>query len=85
MDRIKAVSPPGMTLIGFKPRSRLEIYYNIRSSYFIYPDEKRTLHASQLFDALIKVCIQKKMMMIVKISPKASGKIKFAALIPQKE
>jgi len=36
---IKKFDDPGLKLMGFKPKSRIKPYHNIRSSYFIYPDE----------------------------------------------
>jgi ATP-dependent DNA helicase 2 subunit 1 len=38
IERIKNFDSPGMTLVGFKPRSKLKLYHNYRTSYFIYPD-----------------------------------------------
>lgn len=54
MKKIKNFAPPGMKLMGFKPRSYLKVYHNIKHSYFMYPDEKKTKGASQCSDALIK-------------------------------
>ncbi len=39
MNKIKNFESPGMTLIGFKPKSLIKPYYNLRTSYFLYPDE----------------------------------------------
>jgi len=56
---IKFFDNPGMKLMGFKPRSDLKIFHNIKHSYFIYPDEKRVTGSSQVTDALIKEMILK--------------------------
>jgi ATP-dependent DNA helicase 2 subunit 1 len=31
--------PPGLTLLGFKPKSALKVHHTIKHSTFIYPDE----------------------------------------------
>jgi ATP-dependent DNA helicase 2 subunit 1 len=35
-----------MKLMGFKPKSYLKVFHNIKHSYFIYPDEKRIIGSS---------------------------------------
>jgi ATP-dependent DNA helicase 2 subunit 1 len=39
MNKIKNIEAPGMTLVGFKPKALIKPYYNLRTSYFLYPDE----------------------------------------------
>ena len=46
-----------MRLMGFKPKGSLKLYHNIKHSYFIFPDEKKTTGGSQCTDALIKEMI----------------------------
>ena len=38
MNKIKNLEPPGMNLVGFKPKALIKHYYNLRTSYFLYPD-----------------------------------------------
>jgi len=38
---IKKFDRVGMTLMGFKPRSYLKVYHNVKHSTFVYPDERR--------------------------------------------
>lgn len=45
MKKIKNFGTNGMKLLGFKPRKYLQIYHNIKHSYFIFPDEKKTTGA----------------------------------------
>ena len=33
----------GLQLVGFKPMSALRMHHNLRSSYFVYPDEVSSL------------------------------------------
>ena len=37
---IKTIDKKGLRLMGFKPRSALKTYFNLRHSSFIYPDEQ---------------------------------------------
>lgn len=39
MSKIKSIEPPGLTLVGFKPKHLIKPYHNLRTSYFVYPDE----------------------------------------------
>ncbi len=39
MIKIKTFDDPGLTLIGFKNKDFLKTHYNIKPSYFLYPDD----------------------------------------------
>ena len=52
-NKIKNLEEVGITLIGFKPKSLIKPYHNLRTSYFLYPDEEHVSGSSQFFDALI--------------------------------
>jgi len=41
ISHIKMLQNPGMTLMGFKPRSYLRVYHNIKHSIFATPDDSR--------------------------------------------
>ena len=85
MKNIKNIDNYGMKLMGFKDKSSIKPYYNIRSSYFVYPDESVTEGASQLFDALIKQLTVKDKVAIVKFVSREGTIVRFCALYPQKE
>ena len=59
MNKIKFLEEPGMKLMGFKSIERIKPYYNIRESYFIYPNELYSNGSSKLIDALIKQMLNK--------------------------
>lgn len=46
MQKVKNMGLPGMKLMGFKDKSYLKIYHNIKHSYFVFPDEKKTTGSS---------------------------------------
>ena len=85
MNQIKTLDSPGIKLMGFKSFDSIKPYYNIRESYFIYPEEFLSNGSSQLCDALIKQLIAKNKVAIVKFIPRDGASIRFCALIPQKE
>jgi len=58
VKQIKFFDAVGMKLMGFKPRSCVKVFHNIKHSYFIYPDEKRISGSAQVADALIKEMIK---------------------------
>jgi ATP-dependent DNA helicase 2 subunit 1 len=67
------VSRDGMQLMGFKDKSYLKVYHNIKHSYFIFPDETKTTGASQCSDALIKEMIRLDKIAIVKFNPRENA------------
>lgn len=70
MNKIKNIEPPGMTLIGFKPKNLIKPYFNLRTSYFIYPDEEHISGSSQFFDSLINDLTERNLVGIVKLVPR---------------
>ena len=85
MNKIKYLEEPGMKLMGFKSIERIKPYYNIRESYFIYPNELYSNGSSKLIDALIKQMLNKNKCAIVKFIAREGSVIKLCALIPQIE
>ena len=71
--------------MGFKPRDRLKEYHNVRSSYFIYPDDDRVGGSSQVFHSLIEEMLEMDKIAIVRFVPKKASAVSFAAMIPQRE
>ena len=85
MNKIKFLEQPGMKLMGFKSIDSIKPYYNIRESYFIYPNEAFSNGAGKLVDALIKQMANKKKCAIVKFVAREGSTVKFCALFPQLE
>ena len=85
MLKIKSLEEPGMKLLGFKSIDSIKPYYNIRESYFLYPNEIFSSGSSQLVDAFIKQLSNKNKCMIIKFVAREGSLIKICALIPQKE
>ena len=81
IKKIKNFNAAGMKLVGFKPNSYLKLFHNIKHSYFVYPDEKKTKGASQCSDALIKEMISQDKVAIVKFTPRENSQLRFCAMI----
>jgi ATP-dependent DNA helicase 2 subunit 1 len=56
--------------MGFKDRSFLKLYHNVKHSLFVFPDEKKAIGSSQCADALIKEMIKHDKIAIVKFQPR---------------
>jgi ATP-dependent DNA helicase 2 subunit 1 len=82
VKQIKYFDAVGMKLMGFKPRSYLKVYHNIKHSYFIYPDEKRVTGSSQVIDALVKEMNRDEKIAIVRFIPRDNSVVRFCALLP---
>lgn len=70
MNKVKNIEPPGMTLIGFKPKKLIKPYHNLRTSYFLYPDEDHVTGSSQFCDSLINELTDRNLVGIAKIVPR---------------
>jgi ATP-dependent DNA helicase 2 subunit 1 len=82
VKQIKFFDAVGMKLMGFKPRSCIKVFHNIKHSYFIYPDEKRISGSAQVVDALIKEMIKDDKVAIVRFIPRDNSVVRFCALLP---
>jgi ATP-dependent DNA helicase 2 subunit 1 len=85
VKKIKNFVPVGMKLMGFKPKSYLKVYHNVKHSYFMHPNEKKTKGASQCSDALIKEMISQDKIAIVKFIPRENSTVRFCAMVAQEE
>ena len=85
MNKIKFLEEPGIKLLGFKSIERIKPYYNIRESYFIYPNEVYSNGSGKLIDALIKQMANKNKCAIVKFVGREGSVVKLCALFPQLE
>ena len=82
VKQIKYFDAVGMKLMGFKPRSCLKVFHNIKHSYFIYPDEKRIVGSASVSDALIKEMLADDKIAIVRFIPRDNSVVRFCALVP---
>ena len=84
-NQIKEFDSPGMKLMGFKDKTRIKNYMNVRASYFLYPEETKIRGSSQVIHSLIVSMIKLEKVAIVRILPRQGAIVRFAALFPSIE
>lgn len=75
----------GMKLIGFKPKSSLKWAQFVRSSSFVYPDEKLIQGSRRLFSALLIKCLERQVVPICSFKARDNSGPSYVALLPQEE
>lgn len=50
---LKALKPPGLALLGFKPRAALQEWHQLKHSLFVYPSDKELKGSTTAFVALL--------------------------------
>lgn len=83
ITQIKTIDQPGFRLMGFKPRSALKLYHNLRTSNFIYPDEKVVKGSTVCFAALLDRMLSMDKIAICRFTARAAVAPRFVALVPQ--
>jgi len=78
-------SPPGLRLMGFKPKSALKVYHHVKHPYFIYPDEKNINGSTTAFAALHRAMIAADKIAICRMLARVGYQPRFVALLPQEE
>ncbi|CAN7937241.1 unnamed protein product, partial [Ixodes hexagonus] len=58
LKQMKAMAPPGLQLLGFKPLDRLKAQHHVRPSHFVYPDDGTVRGSTRLFAALLQSCLR---------------------------
>lgn len=82
---LKVIDRPGITVLGFKPRSALKDYHNLKYPSFIYPDEAAVAGSTVLFTSLLDRMIKLDKIAIVNIVARSNASCRFAALLPSEE
>lgn len=82
---IKTFDQPGIKLMGFKAKSRLKDYMNIRPAYFLYPDDETVKGSGTAFHALLMSMHRKNKVGIARVIPRAGMIVRFVAMVPSME
>lgn len=85
LKSIKDLTVENFTLIGFKDRSALKPYHNLKEPILVVPDDKRVLNSSIAIDALVSQMIELNKIGIAKVKLNSVSSVKFCALLPQEE
>ena len=76
---------PGIKLIGFKDRSTLHFWENIRHSYFLYPSDLDHPGSKCTFAALLQSMLRKNKYALALYLPRENAVPAFVAILPQAE
>lgn len=82
---MKTFGPPGLALLGFKPRSAVRMHHNISHSMFLYPDEKTYEGSTRAFSSLLKAMAEMDKVAICSFTQRAGYSTRLVALVPQLE
>lgn len=74
-----------MKLLGFQDLDTLSVMHNVSSASFIYPTEDIVKGSTKLFSALLKSCLKKKKLALVRAVMRKNAGPVICALIPQEE
>jgi len=85
INQTNTYTQPGIKLIGFKPKSRLKVYHNLKSSGFIYPNDQSIQGSSLTLSALHKKMIEMNKIAICRYIQREGTSPLFIALIAQGE
>lgn len=83
--KIRNFGKPGLTLLGFKPKSKLKFQYNIKHPYFIYPDENQYVGSYSVFAHLLEAMNKMEKIAICNFIPRTNSSPRLVALLPQAE
>ncbi|XP_058821281.1 ATP-dependent DNA helicase 2 subunit 1 isoform X2 [Topomyia yanbarensis] len=83
VTNMKQMLQPGLQLLGFKQLSKIFLTNHIRSSLFLYPDEKNVTGSTLLFRALYEKCLIKQKAVYCMLTMRRKQPSKLVALIPQ--
>ncbi|CAB1118397.1 unnamed protein product [Ectocarpus sp. CCAP 1310/34] len=85
MGTLKGLYPKGLALLGFRPNNTLRPDFNIRSPYFLYPDEESTTGSAKAFIALHAAMVDKRVYALARFTRAAGAAPRMVALLPQEE
>lgn len=82
---MKRFDEPGLVLMGFKPKERLKMQYNVKNSSFAYPDDGIIEGSTRVFAAMWEECIAQDKVAICRLIPRMNAEPRFVALLPSRE
>jgi ATP-dependent DNA helicase 2 subunit 1 len=85
-DGLKCLGEPGFTLIGFRPlHEALRDDCNVRSPYFLYPDDDAYAGSSRAFIALHSVLLESDLVAVCRFTRASNASPRMVAMVPQEE
>uniref|UniRef100_A0A1B0DAJ8 ATP-dependent DNA helicase 2 subunit 1 n=1 Tax=Phlebotomus papatasi TaxID=29031 RepID=A0A1B0DAJ8_PHLPP len=83
VSNMKTLLPAGIRLLGFKPRSAIQVRHYLKNGSFIYPDESAIAGSTKLFRALWKRCLDREVVPICVMTLRHKSDPGYVALLPQ--
>ncbi|KAL4419212.1 hypothetical protein ABPG77_000606 [Micractinium sp. CCAP 211/92] len=85
LDTLRGKNSVGMLLLGFKPLSCLKEYHQIRSSNFLYPDDKKQPGSATAFIALHEAMQRSEQLAVCRLASTRARTPQLVALLPAEE
>eukprot|EP00727_Mastigamoeba_balamuthi_P004522 m51a1_g14068 ATP-dependent DNA helicase 2 subunit 1 (907) ;mRNA; f:1235016-1238916 len=85
LDSLKAVELQGIRILGFKPRSSVKPYHNIKTSAFLYPDESGVRGSTVALSALVDQMLELGRVAIARMTQRDNAVPRLVALMPARE
>lgn len=82
---VRDLGPPGITVLGFKPRSWLRPEHNLTHSSFLFPDEAATRGSTVAFAALLAGMLELGQVALAAYVARRPAAPRIVALVPQAE
>ncbi|KAF8953037.1 X-ray repair cross-complementing protein 6 [Haplosporangium bisporale] len=82
---MKTFGPPGLALIGFKPKSAIHMHHNIEHALFLYPDERSYQGSTAAFTSLLTAMAELDKVAICSFTARTNHTTRLVALVPQLE
>ncbi|KAF9431936.1 X-ray repair cross-complementing protein 6 [Entomortierella beljakovae] len=82
---MKTFGPPGLALIGFKPKSAIRMNHNIIHTMFLYPDERSYEGSTRAFSSLLKAMSEMDRVAVCSFTQRKNYSTRLVALVPQME
>ena len=82
---IKTMDTASLRLVGFKPRSALKDYHNLKHASYIYPDEIAVRGSAVVYASLLQKMLEMEKIAICKFTARSNASLRLVALVPFRE
>lgn len=84
IEKLRKIEDPVIRVIGFKPRSSLKYWQNVRHARFIYPHDKELSGSIRAFTSLFKAMVDRDTIAVCWAITRRSANPRMYALIPSR-
>ena len=83
--KAKVAGPPGLRILGFKPKEVLKLSHQLDKPVFLRPDDADVIGSTRAFRALVTNMLEKDKVAIAQLTQRKGAAPRLVALIPQDE